>query len=112
MIYTDLMMSDKQLHPLLTKQEDGKLANKHYDVKGKSAIEQLESKCNVLEMRGFCLGNIFKYNTREKGSNVEDEHKALKYGDYLKELEQLPMSCCFLTVTESWKKVGKIWKYT
>ena len=77
--------STLDLHPLLTK---GK--NKHYDKAGKSTIEQLEEQISVERMIGFCQGNIFKYRSREKGSNEADEAKAIAYERYLDFLATVP----------------------
>ena len=67
------------LHPLINQD------SAHYDAKGKSAIELLEEQLTVIEMIGFCKGNIFKYKYRaeHKGQKDSDIKKIQTYENYL-----------------------------
>jgi hypothetical protein len=94
------------LHPLLTKG-----ANKHYDTKGKVTIQELEKELTVIEMIGYCKGNIFKYNSRKKGSDMEDAIKADKYDNYLTHLQTLPSVFALEKVGISWVAMGLNWSY-
>ena len=76
-------MSKLKLHPLLSKDKDGNLKNKHYDVGSKPAIKQLEEELTVCEMIGFAKGNKRKYQLREKGQNESDSAKIIAYDSYL-----------------------------
>lgn len=75
----------KLLHPLINQK------SKHYNTGAKTAIEILEEELTVLEMIGFCKGNIFKYEYRKehKGAKEDDEYKIYTYKQYLSVLELL-----------------------
>lgn len=72
-----------KLHPLINKD------SVHYEAEGKPAIELLEEQLTVVEMIGFCRGNIFKYKYRadHKGQKESDMKKIETYENYLKLLE-------------------------
>ena len=67
------------LHPLMD--EDAT----HYDAQEEPTIQRMEREMTVVEMIGFCKGNIFKYSDRQdfKGQKEKDKHKINKYRRYL-----------------------------
>lgn len=74
-----------QVHPLINKE------SLHYQNDGKVAIQELEKRLTVVEMIGWCKGNIFKYEFRKqlKGALEADEKKIKTYKDYLHVLNML-----------------------
>lgn len=75
----------KKLHPLINENSS------HYEDDGKVAIQELEKKLTVIEMLGWCKGNIFKYEFRKelKGALEADEVKIGTYKAYLEVLKVL-----------------------
>lgn len=67
------------LHPLMDEN------SKHYDSKEEPTIKRMENEMTVIEMIGFCKGNIFKYTDRQdfKGQKKKDIHKISHYRAYL-----------------------------
>ena len=76
-------MKELKLHPLLTKSSDGKLKNSHYDSGSEPTIMKIERELTVYQMAAACTFNIRKYNDRTKGSDEQDETKAIAYQRYL-----------------------------
>ena len=66
------------IHPLLNKE------SAHYDTDDKPAIYHMEEELSLIEMIGFCSGNIFKYEARlgKKGCDDADRKKIQTYRDY------------------------------
>ena len=66
------------IHPLLNKD------SKHYDTDDKPSIYYMEENLSLIEMIGFCSGNIFKYESRlgKKGNDDADRKKIQTYRDY------------------------------
>ena len=87
-----------KIHPLINPK------SKHYMRKGTNLIEDLEKRLTVIEMKGACLFNIYKYNNRNKGQDEEDKIKAQDYTNYLYELNKIPDIDKNLKVCDAFKK--------
>lgn len=74
-----------QLHPLLNPE------SKHYQTRGKVAIEEMEKETTAREMIGACKSNIFKYEFRkhDKGTLEADEKKRDTWEAYMTVLKDM-----------------------
>ena len=104
-------MTNYGLHKLIDSQSP------HYDTEDeKSAIELMEEEITIVEMIGYCKGNIFKYKYRlnKKGQKASDIIKIVKYTNYLKELTLLKhmdgINDSMLT-SRAWRLAGITWDY-
>lgn len=74
-----------QLHPLLNPNST------HYENDKEVAIQEMEKDMSVIEMIGYCKGNIRKYEFRKfnKGALEADEEKIRTYEAYMKVLKDM-----------------------
>lgn len=74
-----------KLHPLLNPNST------HYENDKEVAIQEMEKDMSVIEMIGYCKGNIFKYEFRKfhKGALEADEEKIRTYEAYMKVLKDM-----------------------
>ncbi len=95
------------LHPLINPNSP------HYDVGGKTAIEELEERLTVIEMIGFCKANIMKYEYRKahKGQSESDEVKINTYNNYILALIGMDILSRDATVEFAFKRNGLKWRY-
>ena len=91
------------IHPLLNPESSG-----YYDRGEKSAIEQLEEEATVVEQKGWCKGNIFKYAHRGalKGESQKDAKKLETYEAYLTLLQGLPATTAFMICKDAYRMHG------
>ena len=86
----------------------------HYQNDGKVAIQELEKRLTVVQMIGWCKGNIFKYEFRKqlKGALEADEKKIKTYKDYLDVLT-IMKKCDYglFIVAEAFKQYGVEFRY-
>ena len=85
-------------HPLVNN------SSKHYKRGKEHLIKELEERLTVVEMKGACLFNIYKYNKRTKDQDDSDSEKARHYTSYLYELNKIPNIDKNLKVYEAFKK--------
>jgi hypothetical protein len=97
-----------KLHPLLSKGLD----EHYYNKDGRNYIYDYEKDLTVVEMIGACKFNIHKYNKRDKKQDEIDNHKSLKYQDYMTELMKIPKRLEKLTVRRAFSKLNIVWDYT
>lgn len=74
-----------QLHPLLNPNST------HYEDEGRVSIQEMEKEITVIEMVGYCKGNIFRYEFRKhnKGALEADEVKKKTHEAYIAVLKDM-----------------------
>lgn len=74
-----------QLHPLLNPNST------HYEDEGRVSIQEMEKEMTVIEMVGYCKGNIFKYEFRKfnKGALEADIEKMRTHEAYMRVLKDM-----------------------
>lgn len=74
-----------KLHPLLNPNST------HYEDEDKVSIQEMEKEMSVIEMIGYCKGNIFKYEFRKhnKGALEADEVKKKTHEAYMAVLKDM-----------------------
>ena len=93
-------------HPLIDPQSP------HYGKGDNATIRELEEALTVLEMIGFCLGNILKYRARMgKKEGGGEERKIKHYEAYLEELTGINIVYAQERVSDAWKQMGIEWEY-